>query len=67
MTYINDQDRTIFAEGSHTVLDNFTDAEHEGIHRAAGELKAILDAAKKRQLATFQKGNLSAKGFSGLK
>jgi len=49
MSHITDLDRTVFAEAYHTVLDNFTDDEQKQLHAIAGQLRTIIEAAKKRQ------------------
>lgn len=46
---ISDRDRNAFQEAHNTVLDNFTEEEQVRIGKLAADLKAILDAAKKRQ------------------
>jgi len=49
MSSLTDMDRTVFSEAVNTVLDNFTDEDQEVIHRAASDLKKVLQAAKKRR------------------
>lgn len=48
MSRITDVDRTVFAEANHTALDNFTDEEQRQLHTIASQLRAIIEAAKKR-------------------
>jgi hypothetical protein len=55
MGYITDKDRTVFSEAHNTVLDNFTEGEQVRIGKPAGELKTILEAAKKRQREKLSK------------
>ena len=62
MTHITDVDRTVFAEAHNTVLE-FTDEQQEQIHAIAKQLKAVLEAAKKKgPTAAFDKGGFG-QGF----
>ena len=49
MAAMSDADRNVFSEAYKTALDNFTKEELAHISLAAAELKAVFDAAKKRQ------------------
>jgi hypothetical protein len=55
MARIKDQDASIFKEASLSVLDTFSDDEARDIEVLAQELKAMLDAAKKRQQDRLRK------------
>jgi len=66
MSHITDVDRTVFAEANHTALDNFTDDEQKQLHTIAVQLRAIIEAAKKRGVGGFQSPGFS-KGFQTLK
>jgi hypothetical protein len=48
MARISDRDRTVFEEAYKTVLDNFTEGELAQIGRLAGELRNVIEGAKKR-------------------
>lgn len=49
MAHISDASRNVFQEAHNTVLDNFTEDEQKRIDELAARLKAIIEAAKKRQ------------------
>ena len=49
MGQINDVDRTVFRNAYMTVQDNFTTEELKRIGELASELKALREAANKRQ------------------
>ncbi|HEY4740201.1 MAG TPA: hypothetical protein VIH76_06360 [Candidatus Acidoferrales bacterium] len=53
---ISDRDRDVFAEAHQTVLNNFSEQEQERIGTLAADLKAIIDAAKKRAQGKMSKG-----------
>jgi hypothetical protein len=55
MGFINGMDRNVFREAANTMLGNFDDEEQGRIGKLARELKAILEAAKKREQEKVRK------------
>jgi len=49
MPHVSDVSRNVFQEAHNTVLDNFTADELARIDELATRLRAIIEAAKKRQ------------------
>jgi hypothetical protein len=55
MVAINDRSRSVFSDAEKTILNNFTDEKTRQIDEMAKTLRAILEAAKGRDLATVNR------------